>query len=63
MNVNVRILTHNISIILIVLMLHHYKKRAKREAGGPILGTFENFWEKMREKNVQNTAKKGRKNG
>ena len=59
MNVNVRILTHNISIILIFLVLHRHKKRAKREAGGLILGTFENFWEKMREKNVQNTAKKG----
>lgn len=59
MNVNVRILTHMPFNTLIVLMLHHYKKRAKREAGGPILGTFGNFWEKMREKNVQNTAKKG----
>jgi hypothetical protein len=58
MNGMVRILTHNLPIILITTKLGGYKKRAKREHRGAVLGVFGNFREKMREKNVQ----KGREN-
>lgn len=58
MNGMVRILTHNLPIILITTKLGDYKKRTKRKHTGAVLRVFGNFWEKMREKNVQ----KGREN-
>lgn len=61
MNGMVRILTHTAVIALIVSILQGSERRIKRRVRRAILGTFGNFWEKTREKNVQKTAKNSKK--